>query len=164
MPDYSFCPLCGSKLSTVTHEGRERQGCTAGGCGYVQWDNPVPVVAAIIEHEGKVLLARNALWGPKMFGLITGFLERDESPDAAVLREVREEVGLDGKIVSLVGVYPFTMKNQVIIVYHVETSGEVKLGDELVEVKLLPHEQVRPWPLGTGPALADWLERRTRAH
>ena len=163
MPSYAFCPLCGSRLAPVTHEGRERLGCPGEGCGYVHWDNPVPVVAAIIEHEGKVLLARNKLWGPKMFALVTGFLERDESPDAAVLREVKEEVGLDGKIVSLVGVYPFLLKNQVIIVYHVETTGEVTLGDEIVEVKLLPYEQVRPWPMGTGPALADWLERRRAA-
>jgi NADH pyrophosphatase NudC (nudix superfamily) len=160
MPEVSFCPICGTRMAPVTHEGRERPGCPAAGCGYVHWDNPVPVVAAIIEHEGQVLLARNAAWGPKMFGLVTGFLERDEAPDAAVLREVKEEVGLEGKIRELVGVYPFFMKNQVIIIYHVETTGQVTLGDEIAEVKLLPHDKVRPWPMGTGPALAEWLERR----
>jgi len=38
-----------------------------------------PVVAAIIEHEGQVLLARGKNWPEKMFALVTGFLEADES-------------------------------------------------------------------------------------
>lgn len=163
MDDVRFCPRCGAPLLDAEHDGKVRRTCAAEACGYVHWDNPVPVVAAIIEHDGQVLLARNAAWPPKVFALVTGFLERGEAPADAVLREVAEETGLSGEIVELVGAYGFERRNQVILAYHVKTSGEIHLGPELAEVKLLPAEKVRAWPFGTGPALADWLARRLEA-
>jgi NAD+ diphosphatase len=160
MDTYRFCPHCGTAMAEARKDGKDRLACPAEGCGFVHWDNPVPVVAAVVEHDGQVLLARNRDWPEKMFGLVTGFLERAEDPAAAVLREVREEVGLDGEVVGLVGVYPFEMKNQVILAYHVRTTGEVRLGEELAEYRLLAPEKVRTWPFGTGKALADWLAGR----
>jgi NAD+ diphosphatase len=56
--------------------------CTPPAAAYVHWDNPAPVVAAIVEMEGAVILARNRAWPESMFGLITGFLEKGETPDA----------------------------------------------------------------------------------
>ncbi len=58
----------------------------------MHWDNPVPVVAAIVEHEGAVILARDRDWPEKMFRLVTGFLENDETPEQGVAREVKEEL------------------------------------------------------------------------
>jgi NAD+ diphosphatase len=126
----------------------------------VHWDNPTPVVAAIVEYEGKVLLARNAAWPEKRFALVAGFLERDESPQQAVAREVKEETGLDVTATHLVGVYGFALRNEVIIAFHTPAEGCIALGEELAEVKLLEPAQVRPWPRGTGLAVADWLRGR----
>ena len=157
---FKFCPRCARPLETVEYDGVTRQRCADPACGFVHWNNPVPVVAAIIEHEGRVLLARNKLWPAKFFGLVTGFLEKDETPETGVLREVKEEVGLDGRIAGFVGHYGFTQMNQLIIAFHVLAEGEVRLNDELAEYKLLAPEQVRPWPTGTGHAMRDWLAAR----
>jgi len=139
----------------------QRLACTDAKCGYVHWDNPVPVVAAIVEHQGQVILARNALWPSGMFALITGFLEKDDPhPESGVLREVEEELGLKGRVVSFVGHYPFERMNQLIIAYHVIAEGEVVLGEELAEYKHVPFEQIQPWPAGTGYAVRDWLLRK----
>ena len=67
-------------------------------CGYVHWNNPLPVVAAIVEYEGKILLARNAAWPEGMFALITGFLENGETPEEGIAREVLEETSLQAEI------------------------------------------------------------------
>src|SRR5207302_4613336 len=123
--------------------------CSAPGCGHVLYGNPTPVVAAILEREGEVLLVRNKGWPEKWFGLVSGFLEAGEAPADACLREVKEELGLDGELVALVGVYPFEMRNEVIIAYHVRASGEPVLGDELAGFKAVPVDQVRPWECGT---------------
>lgn len=157
---FKFCPRCATPLQTVEVDGLTRQRCPDKACGFVHWNNPVPVVAAIIEHEGRVLLARNKLWPEKFFGLVTGFLEKNETPEAGVLREVKEEVGLDGRIAGFVGHYGFTQMNQLIIAFHVQAEGPIVLNDELAEYKLLPPEQVRPWPTGTGQAVRDWLAAR----
>lgn len=137
---------------------RERSACPA--CGWVHWDNPAPVVAAVIEYDGRVLLARNAAWPPKMFALVTGFLERDESPQAAVAREVKEETNLDTRTSSLIGVYDFARKNELIIAYHVVAEGEIRLSEELVDYRLIEPARLRPWPAATGLALADWMRAR----
>ena len=155
-----FCPLCGSRLGVKEIEGNQRSACTSETCGYVFWDNPTPVVAAIVEREGKVVLARNKGWPEKMFGLITGFLEKGETPEDGVLREVREELGLQGEIAGFVGYYPFFQMNQLILAFHVKAEGEMVLGDELEEVKPVLPERLRPWRFGTGHAVADWLKKR----
>jgi NAD+ diphosphatase len=152
---YRFCPSCAAPLAL--READARWGCT---CGYVHWDNPVPVVAAIVEHEGAVLLARNKDWPEKMYGLVTGFLEKDEAPEEGVKREVKEELDLDASAAHLVGLYPFARRNELIIAYHVPATGTVRLNEELAEVRRVAPERLRPWDFGTGLAVADWLKRR----
>ena len=156
--NFRYCPNCAAPLARGTYGERSRDACAA--CGWVHWDNPTPVVAAVIEYEGRVLLARNRDWPEKMFALVTGFLERDESPAAAVLREVKEETDLDGEAARLIGVYEFARLNQVIIAYHVPARGTVRLGEELADYRLIEPARLRPWPQGTGQALADWMRAR----
>lgn len=155
---FAFCPRCATPLVRGPQAGRERALCPS--CGWVHWDNPTPVVAAIIEYDGKVLLARNVAWPEKMFALVAGFLERDETPQEAVAREVREETGLDVIATNLVGVYEFRRRNEVIIAFHTPAEGTIALGEELAEVRLLEPARVKPWPLGTGLAVADWMRAR----
>lgn len=156
---YRFCPSCATPLVRLVKDEdggpKERLRCPA--CGFTHWDNPVPVLAAIVELDGKVLLARNAAWKAPFFALITGFMEAGETPEEGIVREVAEETGLTVESLSLVGVHEFIKKNQVIITYHARASGQVTLSPELVEYKLLAPEKVLCWPSGTGFALAQWL-------
>jgi NADH pyrophosphatase NudC (nudix superfamily) len=156
-----YCPRCAQELVSKEMEGKMRLVCPSGACDFVFWDNPVPVVAAIVELNGCIVLARNRLWPEKMFGLITGFLEQGETPEAAVLREVREELGLEGSVSAFVGCYSFFEKNQLILAFHVSARGEVTLSDELAEVRYVSPERLKPWPFGTGHAVKDWLEKRS---
>lgn len=155
-----FCPQCGQPLHSADVHGRLRQYCITAGCGYVHWNNPVPVVAAIVELDGMVILARNKSWPEKMYGLITGFLEQGETPDDAIQREVREELGLDTVAAHFIGNYAFFEMNQLILAYHVPARGKITLGDELADYKRVPVERLKPWTLGTGPAVRDWLAQR----
>jgi ADP-ribose pyrophosphatase YjhB (NUDIX family) len=95
-----------------------------------------------------------------MFALITGFMERGETPEQGVARELKEETNLDANEVRLIGVYEFIRKNELIIAYHVKASGEIRLSEELVEYRLIAPERLRPWRAGTGYAMADWMRAR----
>ena len=154
---YVYCPYCAAAL-TPSASGRARGRCAA--CGFGDYDNPVPVVSAIVEHDGRVVLARNKAWPPTWYALVAGFLERDEAPDDAVRREVKEELGLDALSTQLVGVYPFSRMNQVIMAYHVTATGPITLNDELVDYKLVEPARCTAWRAGTGFALRDWLRGR----
>lgn len=153
----TFCPICGNRLLIKSIDGRSREACSSDSCSYVFWDNPIPVVAAIIEYEGDVILVRNVGWPEKMFALVSGFLEKGETPDEAVLREVKEELGIDGVIGRFIGYYSFLERNQLILAYHVIAKGSIRLGEELQEFKRISPDKLRPWPFGTGPAVRDWL-------
>lgn len=161
LPAARYCPQCGTPLVARPVDGEARWACPATDCDFVLWDNPVPVVAALVEREGKVLLARNAAWPEKQFGLITGYLERGEDPADAVCREVREELGLTAQSTALIGLYPFPPKNQLLIAFHVRATGEIALNDELAEYRAIEPERLKAWDFGTGLAVRDWLLRRS---
>lgn len=158
MSEARHCLRCGAPLAARETPDGARLACTA--CEWIFYDNPTPVVAAIVEHEGEVLLVRQRGWPEKWYGLVTGFLERNETPEAGVLRELEEELGLQGEVASLVGVYAFEQRNELIVAYHVRARGEVRLGEELEAFKRVAIEKLRPWPFGTGHAVRDWLARR----
>ncbi len=147
-------------------DGRLRARLRCPVCGWTHWNNPTPVLAAVIEladREGQLLLARNASWSGKLFGLITGFMEAGETPVEGIRREVLEETALIADAVQLIGVYDFQPMNQVIIAYHALACGEIRLSPELCEYRLFTPQTVRCWPAGTGYALADWLTSRGHA-
>jgi NAD+ diphosphatase len=161
---FRFCPNCATALAPMSQmeDGGEKTRLRCPACDYTHWNNPTPVLAAVIEYEGKVLLARNAAWPGKMFALITGFMEAGETPEGGIEREIKEETSLDTQSLKLIGVYDFQRMNQVIIAYHAVCSGEVSLSPELVNYRLYALDQIKCWPAGTGYALADWL--RSRGH
>ena len=124
----------------------------------------MPVLAAVLEcidRGGQLLLARNAAWPGRFFGLVTGFMEAGETPEQGLLREVAEETALQpAGPATLLGVWDFQKKNELIVAYHLPVQGEIRLSPELAEFKLLPPETVRCWPQGTGQALACFLRSR----
>ncbi|MBT9466228.1 NUDIX domain-containing protein [Hydrogenophaga sp.] len=159
---FKFCPSCATPLALIGQEEdggfTERLRCPA--CGYTHWNNPTPVLAAIVEVDGRILLARNAAWSGRTFALITGFMEAGESPEEGIRREIAEETSLDVTKLTLVGVHDFQRMNQVIVTYHAVAHGEIKLSPELLEYKLMEPANIRCWRAGTGFALADWLRSR----
>ena len=159
---FNFCPNCATRLELVAQMedggAKERLRCT--GCGWTHWNNPTPVLAAVIQYQDRILLARNAAWPGKMYALITGFMEAGETPKEGIAREIKEETNLDASELNLIGVYDFQRMNQVIIAYHALADGQVRLSPELVDFKLYEYDAVKCWPAGTGYALADWLRGR----
>ncbi len=161
---FRFCPICATPLAEVVQmeDGGEKSRLRCPACDYTHWNNPTPVLAAVVEYNGQILLARNAAWPGKMFALITGFMEAGETPQGGIEREIKEETALETTSLDLIGVYDFQRMNQVIIAYHAVCTGTVSLSPELVDYRLYEFDQLKCWPAGTGYALADWL--RSKGH
>ena len=164
MTEFRFCPSCATPLAWVSlaEDGGNTTRLRCPACGYTHWNNPTPVLAAVVELGGKILLAQNAAWPGKMFALITGFMEAGESPQDGIRREIKEETNLNTQTLSLIGAYDFQKMNQVIIAYHAVCNGSVTLSPELVDYRLFEHDQLKCWPGATGQALADWLVTQGR--
>ncbi len=162
---FLYCPRCASPLAMLeaAEDGGPKTRLRCAACGWTHWNNPTPVLAAVIEcadRGGQLLLARNAAWPGKMFGLVTGFMEAGESPEDSIRREVAEETALAVESLALLGVWDFQRMNQLIVAYHAVARGEIRLSPELAEYRLYEPSQVRCWPAGTGYALAAFLRSR----
>ncbi|WP_019990685.1 NUDIX domain-containing protein [Rudanella lutea] len=162
MPKMNFCPQCASPLVEGEASGRSRLICSKP-CGYIFYNNPLPVVGAIVEYDNDtVVLTQNIGWPAHWFGIVTGFLEQGEEPAQAILREIEEELGLtQAEIVEFLGIYTFYQRNEIIFTYHVRATGTIRMDEtELQAVKLVPVSELKPWPFGTGPAVKEWLAKR----
>jgi len=158
---FRFCPRCSRELiERPGRNGRARRTCSDTSCRFVQRRNPTPVVAALVEHEGDMILARNVDWPAEWFALISGFLEAGEDPVAALAREVKEELDLDVTATFPIGNYIFEQRNEVMLCYHAIAEGTIRLGEELCEYRRYQPRELRPWPRSTGLAVADWMKAR----
>ena len=160
--EFRFCPQCATPLAMVVQmeDSGEKARLRCPACNYTHWNNPTPVLAAVVEYQGQILLARNAAWSGKMYALITGFMEAGETPQEGIQREIKEETNLDTTALDLIGVYDFQRMNQIIIAYHAVCHGEGRRSPELVDYRLYDFDKLKCWPAGTGYALADWLRGR----
>ena len=143
-----FCPYCGYKLVRKMLEGRERLYCSR--CGKIYYENPTPVVAVIArDNEGKILLIKRNI-EPRRgeWALPSGFMELEESPIEASLRELAEETGLKGRSKKLIGVYPNNSEIHgylVTIIYEVEIlGGKLCAGDDAEEAEFFAVNQLPP--------------------
>ncbi len=157
-----YCPQCARELKSCDIDSVARLACPSSDCGFVHWNNPIPVVAGIIQYEGKYIIARNAKWPSGMFSMITGFLEEGETPEQAILRETHEELGLLGEHVEFIGHYAFSEFNQLVLAYAVKTHGKLNLGNEIAEVKALSQSELETYDFGrlklTSKVVAQWLK------
>ncbi|MSR47434.1 MAG: NUDIX hydrolase [Planctomycetes bacterium] len=98
-----FCARCGSPLADRAIEGRLRRACSS--CSHVVWIHPtVGAVAAVVERGELLLIRRRIEPFRGHWTMPAGYVEIDETPAAAVTREVREETGLEVVVEELLDV------------------------------------------------------------
>lgn len=102
----NHCLKCGMKMESKMLDGRLREQCPQ--CGWIYYLQRKLSAAALIEQEGKLLLLQRAHppW-QGYWNLPAGYLEVDETPEQAVIREVLEETGLEIEPVRMLGNYTF---------------------------------------------------------
>ncbi len=90
----SYCPRCAAPLETEVLNGLPRRVCRS--CGFIYWNNPLPVAgAAVIDAGGRLLLARRSEEPRRGYwNLPAGFMEWGESAETGARREVAEETGI----------------------------------------------------------------------
>ena len=99
---YKFCPLCGRKLE-------ERYSWDEGGVPYCPkddlmfFDTPKPCIMVAVIKDDEILLLKQSYIYKNSKVLLTGYVDNNETAEAAVAREVREESGIEIKNITYLG-------------------------------------------------------------
>ena len=118
-------------------------------------DKGLGAAAIILNGSGQVLLVKHT-YGRLNWELPGGMVERGEGPEAAVLREVREETGLDVELKNLAGYYYEPAEDRFHFVFRCETSGVVLPMPSSSEIS-----ECRYWSVDDLPRpISDFTVRR----
>jgi 8-oxo-dGTP diphosphatase len=163
-PPANYCQVCGHTLTDRWAHGKMRRVCPA--CGFVHFDDPKVAVAAFIERDNRVLLVRRAM-NPERgkWALPAGYVDYGENPREAVIREVREETGLEVEVTRLVSVdgSPGTFGASIVIIYAASVvNGSARPQDDAEAVLWLSASDSLPELAfeSTRTMLNAWLERQ----
>jgi NAD+ diphosphatase len=129
---HRFCANCG-RPTVLTKGGWERD-CPkdSGGCGAQHFPRVDPVTIMLVEHDGRVLLGRNARFPVRSYSALAGFVEPGETIEEAVAREVFEEAGVRVRDVTYIGSQPWPFPSQLMIACHAYADDDALTID--------PHE------------------------
>lgn len=97
-----FCGVCGGTMKLHTNISK---CCTH--CGNEVWPQLATAIIVLIHKGDEVLLVHAKNFKSNFYGLIAGFVETGESLEEAVVREVREETGLEIESPSYFGSQPW---------------------------------------------------------
>lgn len=161
----NYCQKCGASLSRITIDGALRYVCTVSDCNFMYWNNPIPVVAVLVRYNACYIIARNVSWPDTIYSLISGYLEYGETPAEAVIREIKEELGLNASVDAFLGHFVFKEKNQLLLAYTaIASGGDIALNHELAAIKQLSENELLSYDFGplsiTKNIIQEWKRRR----
>lgn len=140
-----FCPMCGRDAASE-QAGWVRR-CSQG---HEQFPRTDPAVIMLVHDGGdRCILGRQAVWPPGRFSILAGFVEPGESAEAAVAREVFEEVGVAVTDVRYAGSQPWPFPGSLMLGYTARVSGDATLRidhDEIAEAHWLTRAEVAEQP------------------
>jgi NAD+ diphosphatase len=120
----------------------------------------------LVERGRKLLLARSRHFLPGMYSVLAGFVEPGESLEEAVVREVREEVGIDVKDIKYFGSQPWPFPHSLMIGFTATyAGGEITLDDsEIEDAGWFTADNLPPIPgkISIARKLIDWFVERQK--
>ncbi len=139
---HRFCPRCGAPTEP-TQAGWVRR-CEREGSEHYPRTDPA-VIMSVVDPDDRLLLGRGAHWPEGRFSVLAGFVEPGESFEAAVAREVAEEVGITVDGARYLGNQPWPFPSSVMIGFAATTRETALTIDpvEMAEARWVSREEYR---------------------
>jgi 8-oxo-dGTP diphosphatase len=161
-----YCCYCGTPYITKEIQGRSRLYCPA--CKEIWYENPIPAATALVLNEHKQILLGKRRIDPQkgQWCLPGGFIEQGETMAEAALRELKEETGLVGTVISLLDCFYQESRfygSLIIFGYMVSIQeGDLLAGDDLEEVRFFALNNFPPLAFESHRKLVEQLKKRAR--
>ena len=145
---HRFCGTCGEP--TAPQEAGHVRACPNGHTSHPRTD-PV-VIMLVVDGADRVLLGRQRQWPPRRYSALAGFVEPGETLEAAVAREVAEEVGVAVSDVRYRASQPWPFPANLMLGFEAAYAGGEVAADEeeLEDARWFSREELRA-AVGGGP-------------
>ncbi len=157
---HRHCGACGHP--TAVREGGHLRRCRS--CGLDVFPRTDPAIIVLVVRGAHCLLARAPRFPPGMYSTLAGFVEPAESLEAAVRREVREEVGLELDGLTYVSSQPWPFPQSLMIGFRARArEGPLHIDrEELVDARWFTRAELldaerRPVRLPPPDSIARYL-------
>lgn len=150
------CPRCGAE--TVETQAGWTRTCTADGSEHFPRTDPAVIM---LVHDGgdRALLGRGPQWNEGRFSTLAGFVEPGESAEAAVAREVFEEVGVGVRDIRYVASQPWPFPASLMLGFVARLDGDPGLTldpVEMADAAWFTREEIRQ--------AAEWTDEGLQPH
>jgi NAD+ diphosphatase len=152
------CPRCGEP--TVPEQAGWVRRCVADGSEHFPRTDPAVIM---LVHDGAdhCLLGRQAMWPPRMWSTLAGFVEPGESAEQAVRREVCEEAGAEVRDVVYRGSQPWPYPASLMLGFEaIADVGPLTVDPaELEDARWFSRDEVEAQGFGmpSATSIAQWL-------
>ena len=145
--DHRFCGRCGTP--TTIDPGERARRCPA--CKLSVYPRISPVIMVLIHRGNELLLLGRAHRFPSgTYSALAGFVEAGETLEEALVREVREEVGVEVDDIRYFGSQSWPFPQSLMIAFTARYAGGevVPDGVEIAEAKFFPADALPNLPGG----------------
>ncbi|MFK8025938.1 MAG: NAD(+) diphosphatase [Ilumatobacter sp.] len=163
MRTHRFCGRCA--VATEESDGERSLRCPA--CGLISYPRVAPAMITLVTRgepgpDQEALLARGARFPRPMYSGLAGFVEPGEDLEGAVVREVKEEVGVDVDRIQYVGSQPWPFPHSLMVGFRANyVGGEIVCEEgEIVDAgwyRKSDLPMVPPELSIAGKIIASWL-------
>jgi NAD+ diphosphatase len=158
---HQYCGHCATPTTQVVGDRAKR----CPNCGLVNYPRLSPAIIVLISRGEDILLARSPRFPSSMFSVLAGFVEPGESLEETLIREVREEVGIEVKDIRYFGSQPWAFPNSLMIGFTaVYAWGEITIEPaEIAEAAWFHKHDLPKIPprLSIARKLIDWFVEET---
>lgn len=145
---FKYCPKCGSEFFEINNF--KSKHCS--NCGFTYYQNPSSSTAAfILNNRGELLVVRRGKEPAKgTLDLPGGFVDNGESGEEGIIREIKEETGLEidnvKYLFSIPNIYRYSGMDihtlDMFYVCHIEEDVTVSAADDVAECMWVPLREV----------------------
>jgi len=137
--DHRYCGRCG----TPTRRDPKEAARVCPSCAFRSYPRVSPAMIVRITDGRRILLAHNRRFPGGVFSCVAGYVDPGESLEATVLREIKEEVGLDAAPPRYLSSQAWPFPHSLMLGFATTASGEpVPDGVEITDARWFDPEDL----------------------